>query len=162
MKKIKVNLVERIREEMYTQILENMPIPCVDVIVHNENAVLLVKRNNKPAKGEWWPPGGRVFKNEKLEDGAIRKVLEETGLDVKIERQTGTYETMFEEGPLEELRGGVHTINTCYLAKCIGGSFVKLDKTSSDYRWFEKIEDNLPDYTKMILRDSRFFDRSFS
>ena len=37
-------------------------------------------RNNKPAKGFWFVPGGRILKNESLENAFIRLVKEELGI----------------------------------------------------------------------------------
>ena len=43
--------------------------------------VLLIKRGDYPEKGKWAIPGGFVNMNESLEEGAIRKLKEETGID---------------------------------------------------------------------------------
>lgn len=43
--------------------------------------VLLIKRDDYPAKGKWAIPGGFVDTKESLEEGAIRKLKEETGID---------------------------------------------------------------------------------
>ena len=43
--------------------------------------VLLIKRDEHPAKGKWAIPGGFVDVNESLEEGAIRKLKDETGID---------------------------------------------------------------------------------
>jgi ADP-ribose pyrophosphatase YjhB (NUDIX family) len=43
--------------------------------------VLLIKRDDYPSKGKWAIPGGFVDTRESLEEGAIRKLKEETGID---------------------------------------------------------------------------------
>ncbi|WP_252243906.1 MULTISPECIES: NUDIX domain-containing protein [unclassified Clostridium] len=43
--------------------------------------VLLVKRDDHPSKGKWAIPGGFVKMDESLEEGAIRRLREETGID---------------------------------------------------------------------------------
>lgn len=43
--------------------------------------VLLIKRDDYPQKGKWAIPGGFVGMDESLEEGAIRKLKEETGID---------------------------------------------------------------------------------
>ena len=43
--------------------------------------ILLVKRNDYPFKDKWAIPGGFVRMNESLEEGAIRRLREETGID---------------------------------------------------------------------------------
>lgn len=48
--------------------------------------VLLVKRTNEPFNGYWALPGGAMYNNETLEDGARRELKEKTGLeDIKLE-----------------------------------------------------------------------------
>ena len=70
-----------------------MPIPCVDVVVSNASKkVLLIHRSDEPAKGKWWVVGGRIHKNESIVDAAIRKVREETGLEVEILKKLDFYE----------------------------------------------------------------------
>ena len=43
--------------------------------------VLLIKRDDYPQKGKWAIPGGFVSMDESLEEGAIRKLKDETGID---------------------------------------------------------------------------------
>lgn len=66
-------------------------IPCIGAIVFDEQErLLLVKRANPPAQGKWSLPGGRLESGETSEDGVVREVREETGLDVKVVREVGT------------------------------------------------------------------------
>lgn len=46
----------------------------------------MVKRENEPAKGLWSIPGGLLELGERVYDGVKREVMEETGLDVEIDR----------------------------------------------------------------------------
>jgi colanic acid biosynthesis protein WcaH len=70
-----------IHDVLYRQILSCIPIACVDIAIVNDGEILLVKRNDKPAQGQWWLPGGRVRKGEVMRDTAKRKALGEVGLD---------------------------------------------------------------------------------
>lgn len=54
-------------KDEWKTIVENMPLVSVDLIVLYDSGILLGKRNNPPAKGEWFVPGGLVKKNETLE-----------------------------------------------------------------------------------------------
>ena len=78
-----------IPKDKYRYILENIPICCVELICIKDNKVLLVKRKNKPAKDEWWFPGGRILKREAITDAAIRKAEEEIGVSVKVNMVIG-------------------------------------------------------------------------
>ncbi|MEG1251614.1 MAG: NUDIX domain-containing protein, partial [Citrobacter sp.] len=53
--------------DIFQTIVQNTPLISIDFIVKNErDEVLLGKRVNKPAKGYWFVPGGRIFKNETI------------------------------------------------------------------------------------------------
>lgn len=52
-------------EDKYIQAIALTQIVSIDLIVFDENKhVLLGKRKNNPAKGTWFVPGGKVYKNE--------------------------------------------------------------------------------------------------
>jgi colanic acid biosynthesis protein WcaH len=70
-----------IRSELYRRILAVMPIVCVDLVVIDiEGRLLLLLRRDKPAKGLWWFPGGRVHLGETRAESASRTLNEECGL----------------------------------------------------------------------------------
>jgi ADP-ribose pyrophosphatase YjhB (NUDIX family) len=58
-------------------------IAAVSVALKRDMTLLLVKRANEPAKGQWAFPGGRVEPGETLADAAARELAEETGLGAK-------------------------------------------------------------------------------
>ena len=102
---------------------------------------LLVKRQNEPLKGEWWVPGGRVYKGEKLECSIRRKVKEELGIKINNVIPLGYYEDKFDKNPLK-VESGLHTIGIVFQAEpkslCI-----KLDKQSGDWKFFDKLPQRL-------------------
>ena len=61
------------------------------VLVAIDGKLLLVRRANEPALGEWSFPSGYVDRGEAVEDAAAREVREETGLIVKVTRLLGVY-----------------------------------------------------------------------
>jgi GDP-mannose mannosyl hydrolase len=148
-----------IPKEEYGQILEKMPIPCVDLVIHKDKKVLLVKRKNRPLKDEWWVPGGRLYKNELLKDAVKRKAKEEVGFDVEIERELGSYDNIFEDSVFENVKTGTHTVGVTFVVKPKEENFeIKFDETSSDFKWFDKIPEESPELLKKILSDSKVFD----
>ncbi len=142
----------------YRIILENVPLVCVNVIIPKDNTVLVVYRLEESAKGEWWIPGGRVYKNEKLGDTAVRIARQEVGLDVTVKKLVGIYDEMFDKGAIPDLKDGVHYISIIFLCEPVDEAReIKLDETSAAYRWINKIEDGLHPYLKILLKDSKVF-----
>ena len=72
-----------IPEPLYSQVKALVPIPTVDALIVNDDRLLLMLRNNRPAKGEWFTPGGRILLGEKIEDAVRRVTRAETGLNPK-------------------------------------------------------------------------------
>jgi len=134
-----------IPEDAYQTILQLIPIPCVDVLIHQDKRILLVKRREEPKKDYWWFVGGRVNKNETLVETAIRKAKEEAGLDIVVEKIIGTYDGIYEF---------CHTVNTVILAKVIGDFRVVLDNTSGAYKIIESIDEVYDPYIVKALKDS--------
>lgn len=69
--------------------MSKKPVGAAAVIMNSEGRILLVKHNY--GKYNWELPGGLSEQNESAENTAKREVLEETGLEVTVERLTGVY-----------------------------------------------------------------------
>lgn len=72
------------------------PQIAVGAVVVHDGALLMVQRGHEPARGAWTLPGGRVEKGEYLEDALRREVLEETGIEIDVERLLGILEVVSE------------------------------------------------------------------
>ncbi len=139
-----------IPQELYDRILENMPIACVDIAIVADGAVLLVKRHDAPALGEWWVPGGRVLKGEMMRDTAMRKARDEVGIECHVGPIIHTAETIFPDGP-----GGipVHSINSCFFMYPVSKGFrVDLDDHHLDSRWVDHVPEGLHPYVERCLQ----------
>jgi 8-oxo-dGTP diphosphatase len=68
------------------------PEVAVGAVALLDDAVLLVRRGRGPAAGEWSVPGGRVERGETVHTAVVREVLEETGLEVVVDRFLGWVE----------------------------------------------------------------------
>ncbi len=60
-------------------------------VIQQDGRVLLLKRARPPGKGQWCLPGGFVDAGEVVEQAAAREVLEETGLQVQIQKLLGLF-----------------------------------------------------------------------
>ncbi len=80
------------------RILYENPLPATAAaVLDNENSLLLVKRAMEPARGEWCLPGGFVELDEAPQQGVLRELREETGLEGTVDRLIGVVP---EENPL--------------------------------------------------------------
>jgi|TARA_R100000149_G_scaffold46311_1_gene18639 8-oxo-dGTP diphosphatase len=60
------------------------PHACVGVVCRKGDEVLLVKRGREPLKGKWSIPGGKLDRGETVREGALRELMEETGVTARI------------------------------------------------------------------------------
>lgn len=81
----------------------------VDAAITCCGCVLLVERKNHPGKGLWAMPGGFLGRNERLQDGMIRELREETGLKVPAGVLRGGRTPITIDNPTRSLRGRVIT-----------------------------------------------------
>ncbi|NNH38936.1 GDP-mannose mannosyl hydrolase [Acinetobacter terrae] len=84
-------------DDTFKSIIQHTPLISIDLIVRNEHGeVLLGKRVNAPAKEYWFVPGGRVRKNETLDDAFVRLLREELGIESGITRADAKFLGVFE------------------------------------------------------------------
>ncbi len=88
-------------ETDWETVVRSVPIVSVDLVVRRDGGVILGRRRNEPAKGEWFVPGGRVHKGERLADAVQRVAREELGTGVTVERRLGAYEHLYDETELD-------------------------------------------------------------
>ena len=84
-------------DDVFKQVIAHTPLISIDLIVRNAaDEVLLGQRINAPAKGSWFVPGGRVRKNETLDDAFVRLLREELGIEEGITRKDAKFLGVFE------------------------------------------------------------------
>lgn len=122
-----------INKNLYQQIVQVMPIPCVDLIVADDHGqVLLARRTNEPAMGAWWFPGGRVHYLETRVNAAVRKLREECGLEADQLVELGTFDIIVERSDDDSKS---HAITTLYYAKVSRRQTFTLDSQNSEAEW---------------------------
>ncbi len=80
-------------------VVGNAPLIAIDLIVEDaQSAILLGLRNNPPAKGNWFVPGGRVRKNETLNNAFARITQNELGVQSTLSQSkiVGIYEHFYD------------------------------------------------------------------
>ena len=121
-----------LENNFYQQIKNAIPIPCVDLIIVNDDGkILLAKRTNEPARSEWWFPGGRVHYLEKRRDAAVRKLREECGLEAVQLVELGTFDVLV-DSPDDNKS---HSITTVFVAMVGANTTFTLDAQNSEAEW---------------------------
>ena len=117
--------------ELWTTVRHAMPIPCVDLLVEDEDRrVLLIERRTFPVG--WWFPGGRVLFGESRIDAVQRKLRQECGLEAVEIDEWWTYDLIFRgEVPADATP---HAITTVFRVDVLSGP-VRLDEHSSRFAW---------------------------
>jgi colanic acid biosynthesis protein WcaH len=125
--------------EQYQQIIEVLPILCVDVVIKNSRGeYLLIKRDNEPRKGEWWVIGGRLLKGETLEQAVVRKIREEIGLNVEAVQPIGYYEAVSQENPFGQAPR-LHAVSVVFSTVVDSNQQIKLDDQSTDWKYSKEL-----------------------
>lgn len=79
----------------WLRVVRHAPLVSIDLILHDpEGRVLLGLRNNEPARGSWFVPGGAVRKGETLDAAFARIARSELGL--LLERGAATLQGVYE------------------------------------------------------------------
>ena len=87
-------------KDLFATVIESTPLVSIDLVVKNKQGqTLLGQRLNRPAKGFWFVPGGRILKDESLAAAFRRLTLEELGEAFNIEqgRLLGPYDHCYND-----------------------------------------------------------------
>jgi len=107
------------------------------VIRDASGRVLLVR--HKPERGGYWRgkwicPGGALEPGETLAEGAVREVLEETHLAIRLGPLLPPFERIVREGGSVRL----HVVYVDFLAEVVGGALVPDDDVGEAEWWDRK------------------------
>ena len=136
-----------IDEPLYSRIRALIPIATVDLLIVYSGRLLLMLRNNEPAKDEWFIPGGRILQGETIERAVHRVLKEETGLTpTKIEMK----------GTMSHIWPNIHTVMLFHRVD-VANDDVKMNDEHRDHTWISKNMDDLHPYLKEMIKQSKIF-----
>lgn len=134
----------------------NSVVPSTTAIVADgQKRIALVKRKDNEL---WALPGGGMELGESIEQGAVREVKEETGLDVEVVGLVGVYTNpqhvmAYDDGEVRQ------QFSLCFTTKLLGGE-LQFDDESTDIAWVAEGDlASYPMHPSMRLRVQHFFDR---
>ncbi|OAG27016.1 GDP-mannose mannosyl hydrolase [Thermodesulfatator autotrophicus] len=130
-------------EETFKCIVAHAPLVSIDLIVENgEGKILVGRRKNPPAKGFLFVPGGRIFKNETIEEAFRRITFQELGkeIDAASANFWGVYEHFYKDSFFGD-EFSTHYVVLAYKLK-VTDSLPLLNSQHSEYLWL-RIEELL-------------------
>jgi colanic acid biosynthesis protein WcaH len=126
--------------DTFQAVVASTPLISIDLLVENEQGeYLLGLRNNRPAQGHWFVPGGRVQKSETLDDAFKLLTREELGIELKRSQAQfkGIYEHFYDDSVFGE-NSDTHYIVLAYLLK-LSNKSVQLDVFQhADTAWIKQ------------------------
>jgi len=138
----------------YRELFNISPICTVDVLFFNKDMtkIILFKRNNEPLRGVYFSTGGRLFKNERFLDGAVRQCMREIGVRIVKNK-------LIWGGVQEELHPNSIFDGVSYHAIAISYGYIvdenklkpKMDDQHSEYKWFLVKDKRIHPYMKMRI-----------
>lgn len=149
--------VEWVSDDDWKTIVSNVPIVSVDLVVLSPKGIVFGYRTNEPAADQWFIPGGRVQKGERLNEAVHRVAREELGINIEIRERLGVYEHLYETANVNT-GGGKHYVPIGFVVETDEMDF-KTDDQHGRIQVFPR--DDLPelhDYVEAYLRDGRVLD----
>lgn len=143
-----------IPEETYASFLAKMPEVCVEIVLEYEDRVLVAQRTNAPAKGEWFWPGGRLYKGEETTEAAHRVAHDELGIDIEIIDLLGVFSHFWSTSAVGD-RPSRHTVNIVYQVQPANINFeISLNAEHKDYRFISDLTPELHEYVRKYINEN--------
>jgi 8-oxo-dGTP diphosphatase len=118
-------------------------------VVIDDGRTLLIRRGSHPLKGEWSIPGGLFEVGETLEQGVVRELAEETGLEIRVVELIEVFERIFpappnaDGTPGDPARPQYHFVILDYLCEK-GGGRLSAGSDAQEFAWAR--EEELPKF----------------
>ena len=125
--------------QTFKTVVENTPLVSIDLCLVCDGQVLLGKRANKPLKGEWFTPGGRIHKNETWQDALLMIAEVELGLSgVAVEDFSlmGMWDHFYTNSALDQ-DISTHYVNLPHYAEFKSKPQITLDDQHAEFEWFD-------------------------
>lgn len=132
--------------DTFRSVVSHTPLVAIDLVVQDaDGCVLLGQRINRPVKGGWFVPGGRIYKNETLDDAFLR--ISESELGVALKRDDAAFLGVFEHFYSESVFGAVpehpdtHYVVLAYHSTLPSADLSALPRLQHQcFRWWSKDE----------------------
>jgi colanic acid biosynthesis protein WcaH len=115
-------------------VVDSTPLISIDILLKKDNKVLLGKRVNKPAQGYFFSTGGRIKKNETIDNAMVRVALNELNIELKsIPKFIGVFEHFYNDSIYKDV--STHYVNIAYEYEVEEIPDLPTEQ-HSEYKWF--------------------------
>jgi colanic acid biosynthesis protein WcaH len=145
-----------ISDEVYKEIVDKTIIWTVDLVfINSNNEILLWKRNNNPLIWEYYFPGWRRYKWEKILISAKRKASEELWLAIDENKLIfiWVYDDIYENSMYDWINSHFCPIIFAYKIDKYEEKKIKLDSQHSEMKFFSVDDKNLHKYIIERIKD---------
>lgn len=125
--------------DTFKSIVENAPLVSIDICLVYKGKILLGRRNNQPLKGEWFTPGGRIFKNEPWQECVRRVVGSELGITIKDPtdfKLMGVWDHFYANSVMDE-NVSTHYVNLPHYFLPTERPKLSIDQQHDGLSWFD-------------------------
>ena len=142
-------------DQIFKTVVDSTPLISIDILIKKGNKILLGKRINKPAQGYFFSIGGRINKNETIDNAMARVALNELNIDLKSTPEfMGVFEHFYDDSLYENV--STHYVNIAYEYEMEETPDLPAEQ-HSEYKWFtidELLESKqVHKYTKDYFRN---------
>jgi colanic acid biosynthesis protein WcaH len=139
----------------FKTVVASAPLVSVDILLKKDNKVLLGRRVNKPAQGYFFSTGGRIKKNESIDNAMARVALNELNIELKsIPKFIGVFEHFYDDSIYKDV--STHYVDIAYEYEVKEIPDLPTEQ-HSEYKWFtidELLESKqVHKYTKDYFRN---------
>ena len=132
--------------DLFLKVVKAAPLVAMDLVaVRGGTEILLGLRNNRPAQGFWFVPGGRIRKNEPMQAALARVAQDELGLalaDLPVQpRHMGAFEHFYTDCFAGDVGVSTHYVVMGNLVQLPAGTeLAAADAQHSALRWWPLAE----------------------
>lgn len=130
----------KLPESDFLQLIRMAPLVAVDLVLKDRaGQVLLVQRKDEPARGYYFVPGGRIFKNETIAAAFQRIAKEELELLLGFDRAVllGLYQHIYDSNRFDVAGLGTHYVVLAHEVTLLERPPLVLD---APHRWADPAE----------------------
>jgi len=105
------------------------------------------RRDNEPAKDQWFTPGGRILRGETIHQAVKRVLHKETGLTPNKITRTGVMEHIWPD---------THTVTILHTVEAADDE-VTMNDEHSDYKWLDSPPEDVHPLLRQMIHESNIF-----